>query len=141
MNGDRKKTAEVWLFDVDGTLVDSFDAQHLRPYVRELFTELTARGISVAVWSAGGIAHATQIVDRHQLGDFVSSIDDKVVGADGYWELPASLDSSNVNVVCVDDQPVQLPKSVQVRKVFPYLRPNPHDRALAFEGIISVHQM
>ena len=34
-------------------------------------------------------------------------------------------------MICVDDQPAQLPAGVDSITVFPYLRANPHDRALA----------
>ena len=76
---------EVWLFDVDGTIVDSFDAQHLRPLVAELFQALRASGAIVAVWSAGGVQHASKVIARHGLAGHASGCFDKSLDTDGRW--------------------------------------------------------
>ena len=118
-----------WLFDVDGTLVDSFDATELRPLVLELFETLRDANRIIDVWSAGGADHARIVIVRHGLDRYVSAYDDKRIGEDGRWLLPDGV--SPADLVCVDDQPAQLPAGVSTIAVFPYLRANPHDRALA----------
>ncbi|MDO8361575.1 MAG: HAD family hydrolase [Actinomycetota bacterium] len=130
MQHDEPDTQEQWCFDVDGTLVDSFDAQHVRPLVVELFVAIQRAGHAIHVWSAGGIAHARTVLERHGLAHHVTDVHDKVPGADGRWQLPDALVESP-NVVCVDDQPDRLPSTTRVVGVFPYLQPNPHDRDLA----------
>lgn len=125
---------EVWLFDVDGTIVDSFDAQHLRPLVAELFQALRASGAIVAVWSAGGVQHASKVIARHGLAGHASGCFDKSLDTDGRWTLPVAVHGEGYAVVCVDDQPAQLPLGIDRRVVvFPYLTPDPHDRALLAE--------
>ena len=44
----------VWVFDVDGCLVDSLTGTSLRPGAATLLAGLRARGRTVIVWSAGG---------------------------------------------------------------------------------------
>ena len=129
MTADQNRT--VWLFDIDGTIVDSFDAQHLRPLVTELFAAIRANGATVAVWSAGGIRHATRVLARHGLAEQVEACFDKAVDDGGMWVLPTELDAGGTTVVCVDDQPAQLPLAIDRHIiVFPYLGADPHDRAL-----------
>ena len=122
---------EIWLFDIDGTLVDSFDAEHLRPLVIELLAAVRARGASIFAWSAGGAAHAQRVVDRHGLSATVDGCHDKVVGADGRWDVQHIPGGSAISITCVDDQPDRLPRDARSIGVFPYLRPDPHDRGLA----------
>jgi hypothetical protein len=118
---------ETWLFDVDGTLVDSFDAEHLRPLVRDVFGVLHARGECIAVWSAGGVDHARNVMVRHRLDHHICAFHDKVIGIDGFWMLAHIRGSGSI--VCVDDQPSLLPTDGERLIVFPYLRANAHDRA------------
>ncbi|CAB4365127.1 MAG: hypothetical protein F2681_13585 [Actinobacteria bacterium] len=120
----------AWCFDVDGTIVDSFDAQHLRPYAAELFHALRQSGSVIHIWSAGGVAHARTVIERHGLTHHVAGFHDKNPGPDGRWEMPAEL-SDHGDVVCVDDQPDRLPTASRHVRVFPYLHANPHDRDLA----------
>ncbi|MFI5040579.1 MAG: HAD family hydrolase [Acidimicrobiales bacterium] len=122
---------DIWLFDVDGTLVDSFDAEHLRPLVVDLFTEIRAAGAAIAVWSAGGAEHARRVIDRHGLAAHVERCHDKPPGVDGRWVLHPWMCLERTRVICVDDQPERLPAVHHVIGVFPYLRPDAHDRALA----------
>ncbi|MCU1395524.1 MAG: hypothetical protein JWM34_3952 [Ilumatobacteraceae bacterium] len=120
---------DQWLFDIDGTLVDSFDAQHLRPLVIDLFEAVRQARGAIAVWSAGGIAHAQAVISRHGLHDAVDSFHPKDIDACGRWSLPHRLDLEHT--ICVDDQPAQLPAVGRTFTVFPYLRANPHDRGLS----------
>ena len=120
----------AWCFDVDGTLVDSFDAQHLRPFATELFHALRQAGAPIHVWSAGGIPHARTVLERHGLAHHVVGFHDKTPGADGRWQRPDAL-SEHDDVVYVDDQPDRLPAHSRQHRVFPYLHANPHDRDLA----------
>ena len=121
----------LWLFDIDGTLVDSFDAQHLRPLVLELFATIQSSGAAIGVWSAGGIAHAEHVAQRHGLTPAITHFFEKSIHADGYWAVHPDALRDYSPIVCVDDQPSRLPSTVEAIRVFPYLRPNPHDRALA----------
>jgi hypothetical protein len=131
MGSVRLSDREIWLFDIDGTLVDSFDAEHLRPLVIELFTAVRARGARIFAWSAGGAAHAQRVVDRHGLSADVDGCHDKIVGVDGRWDVQHILGGNAISITCVDDQLDRLPRVAHSIGVFPYLRPNPHDRGLA----------
>lgn len=122
-------TGGAWLFDVDGSLVDSLTGTSLRPLAREVLVAVAAAGRDVLVWSAGGGDYARRVVDRHALGGLVRGFFDKERrGGDGRWPLPASL--GDVRVVCVDDRPEEVPVSAELIAVPPYLAPDPHDRGL-----------
>ena len=125
----RYPVPEVWCFDLDGCLVDSMAGTHLRPFARELLTELIARDVDVRIWSAGGAEYSERVAARVGIGDLISSYHFKERGADGKWGLPPL--PSGAGVVCVDDQPEGVPDHVRTIRVFPYLGPRPHDQALA----------
>lgn len=118
----------MWLFDLDGCLVDSMGGTILRPHARELLEALTDRGTSVHVWSAGGDDYASRVAARVGIADLVSGFHTKVREASGRWALP--LPAHDVELVCVDDQPEGVPADVTTIAVFPFIGARPHDRAL-----------
>jgi phosphoglycolate phosphatase-like HAD superfamily hydrolase len=126
-----------WRFDVDGCLVDSFAGTSLRPHAAELLGALKAAGCEVTVWSAGGADHAARVLDRVGIAHLVDGVHDKDRGPDGRWTLD---DVDAADLVCVDDQPEGLPDGVEAVAVFPYIGPDPNDRALQriLEGLSAV---
>jgi phosphoglycolate phosphatase-like HAD superfamily hydrolase len=115
-----------WRFDLDGTLVDSLTASHLRPHAVNLLAVLRSCGCEITVWSAGGVPYARGIVARLPVGAYVDDIVEKARGADGRWCPSGALDE----LAFVDDQPEGLPLGAEIHPVFPYVAPNQHDRAL-----------
>jgi hypothetical protein len=117
---------ELWLFDLDGCLVDSFDGTNLRPLARELLEALLRQGHGVDIWSAGGAEYAERVATRVAIDHLIGSFWTKERGPSGKWSLPQEL--AGLRVVCVDDQPDGVPQGVEKIAVFPYLGPNPHDQ-------------
>jgi len=130
---DPDRTTTVWVFDVDGTLIDAMTGQSLRPGADELLSHLADCGSLVLLWSAGGAEYARRRaaergVDRH-FGGFHGK---ETRGADGRY-LTAFLDAHRLagrDIVFVDDMPADLPIGADVVGVRPYLAANHHDRGL-----------
>jgi long-chain acyl-CoA synthetase len=123
-------TEEVWVFDVDGCLIDSLTGTSVRPGAVELLSQLRSRGCGLLLWSAGGAEYARRRAREHGLVDFFDAFHDKE-GRDAAGRyvtdaLPADLGS----LVFVDDRPEDMPVGANVVAVAPYLVDNPHDRAL-----------
>ena len=119
---------EVWLFDLDGCLVDSFAATHVRPLAHEALHAVRGAGARVVLWSAGGADYAERVAGRVGIATHFHGFRSKDRGADGRWTLDVGVPSSRVT--CVDDQPDGLPQHVRTIALFPYIGVNPHDRAL-----------
>jgi beta-phosphoglucomutase-like phosphatase (HAD superfamily) len=115
-----------WRFDLDGTLVDSLSATHVRPHAVDLLEALRAHRCEITVWSAGGIEYASGVVARVALAPYVDEVMEKRRGSDGWWQVGDQAGE----LACVDDQPEGLPPGVEVHAVFPYVGANRHDRAL-----------
>jgi long-chain acyl-CoA synthetase len=120
----------TWVFDVDGTVIDSLTGSSLRPRTVDLLTHLRTLGCQTVLWSAGGAAYAGERAGQHGVDHLVDAFQDK----DGRDEagrylvhrfLPA-LDG----VVFVDDRPEDMPAGAEVVSVSPYISPDPHDRGL-----------
>lgn len=119
----------LWLFDLDGCLVDSTSGTILRPHARELLEQIIARGAVVHIWSAGGDDYAQRVAERVGIADLVVEFHTKVRGDSGTWHLPAP--AMSADLVCVDDQPEGVPSHVRTISVFPFIGARPHDRTLA----------
>jgi phosphoglycolate phosphatase-like HAD superfamily hydrolase len=122
--------SETWVFDVDGTVVDSLSGTSLRPHAEALLTHLRGRGCRLLLWSAGGAAYARQRAQEHALEAFVDDFHDKQ-GRDsaGRYVVHRFLGALE-GAVFVDDRPEDLPVGAEVVAVSPYLAPDLHDRGL-----------
>lgn len=123
-------SSETWVFDVDGTVVDSLSGTSLRPHVEALLVHLQARGCRLVLWSAGGAAYARERAAQHDLHWLVDAFHDKE-GRDsaGRYVVHRFLDALE-GAVFIDDRPEDLPVGAEVVAVSPYLAPDPHDRGL-----------
>ncbi|MHB8463996.1 MAG: HAD family hydrolase [Acidimicrobiales bacterium] len=118
----------VWLFDVDGCIIDSLLGVSLRPGTVALLTDLRQSGCTVLAWSAGGASYARRRAEEHALGALFDGFYAKDGrDADGRYVLPRP--AQGPGVVFVDDRPEDLPATADVIVVSPYLAANPHDRA------------
>jgi long-chain acyl-CoA synthetase len=125
----------TWAFDLDGCLVGTLAPDDLRPLARELLESVRSSGATLVVWSAGGTEYARRIAARTGIADLVDGFYDKLRGRDGKWPLevfPPDL----VPIVCVDDDPEDVPEGIRVLAVTPYLGRRPHDRGL--ETIVAI---
>jgi long-chain acyl-CoA synthetase len=120
----------TWVFDVDGTLVDSLTGTSLRPGALILLALARASGASVLLWSAGGADYARHRAVVTEIDHLVDGYHDKDGrDADGRYST-AHVFAAIDGVVFVDDRPDDLPLGADVIAVAPYLSPNPHDRGL-----------
>jgi phosphoglycolate phosphatase-like HAD superfamily hydrolase len=121
----------AWLFDVDGTLLDSVTGTSLRPLARELLGGLHERGVPVLLWSAGGADYARRRAEGAGIAGLVTAVHVKERrDRQGHWVLP-DLPAEHAPAVLVDDQPEELPPVAEVVGVSPYVGPNPRDTGLA----------
>lgn len=134
---------ETWVFDVDGTVIDSQTGSSLRPQVRALLAHLHQRSCAVVLWSAGGADYARQRAEQHGLASLVDAFHDKD-GRDecGRYVVHRFLDGL-AGAVFVDDRPEDMPDDADVVPVSPYIAQDPHDRglrpALERAGLDSCH--
>lgn len=122
-------TARVWVFDVDGTLVDSLTGSSLRPGAEALLRRLREQGHRVLLWSAGGADYARRRAEEQGLAALFDGFHAKVDRDTHGRYLPDFLDGA-LAAVFVDDRPEDMPVGAAVVAVSPYLAANPHDRAL-----------
>ena len=125
-------TKAVWVFDVDGCIVDSLTGTSLRPGTRELLEHLRReRGRRVIVWSAGGGEYAERRAREAGIDHLADAFHAKEQrDAAGRYRTDHFLADPGL-AVFVDDRPEDLPVGVSVVAVSPYLAANPHDRGLA----------
>jgi hypothetical protein len=122
--------ATQWLFDVDGTLIDSLSGTTLRPGAAELLERVRATGATVILWSAGGAEYARARAASLGIEHLVDEFHDKDGrDADGRYLLPPTV--ALAGATFVDDRPEDMPIGATVVAVSPYLSGNTHDRALA----------
>lgn len=120
----------VWVFDLDGTLIDSLTGESIRPYAVPLLRTLRESGTTVVVWSAGGGDYARQRCDDHGVTHLVDEFYDKEVrDAEGRW-VSSHIRADATYLTFVDDRPEETPTSGRLLAVRPYIGPNPHDRGL-----------
>lgn len=119
---------EVWLFDVDGCLVDALSGSALRPHTVELLNALNQYGAVVTVWSAGGAEYAERRAREHGFHHLVDGFypkGDKDV--DTQWTV-THIPDHHLPTVMIDDQPEYLPAIARVIAVRPFLGPGSFDR-------------
>ena len=121
----------LWVFDVDGCLIDSLTGTSLRPGAGELLATLRQRGHRVVLWSAGGADYARQRAAIHGIDAHVDAFHDKAERDERRRYLVSAFAADLHGAVFVDDHPEDLPIDAEVIEVSPYLSHNPHDRALA----------
>ena len=120
----------VWVFDVDGCLIDSLTGTSLRPGAVELLEELRRRRCRVLLWSAGGAEYARARAAEHGVDGFFNAFHDKQ-GRDAAGRyLTGAFCDSLAGLVFVDDRPEDMPEGADVIAVTPYLTNDPHDRGL-----------
>lgn len=122
--------AHTWVFDVDGTVIDSLTGSSLRPHTADLLAHLRTTGCQTVLWSAGGADYAGERADQHGVAHLVDAFHDKD-GRDeaGRYVVHRFL-RELAGVVFVDDRPEDMPVGAEVVSVSPYISPDPHDRGL-----------
>jgi long-chain acyl-CoA synthetase len=120
----------IWVFDVDGTIVDSMTGRSLRPLARELLAHLHTSGATLILWSAGGEQYARGRATDHGVAECFSDFRAKRGRDDAGRYLTSSFLDPDAGVVFVDDMPQDLPVDADVIAVRPYLAHNIHDRGL-----------
>ena len=119
-----------WVFDVDGSLVDSLTGTSLRPGARALLAHLAERDDRVLCWSAGGREYAGQRIAQFGLDPFVSGCFGKDRRDDSGFYVTSHLPLGAGPSVFVDDRPEDLAPGLTVVALQPYLAEDPHDRGL-----------
>lgn len=123
--------ARVWVFDVDGCLVDSLTGASLRPGAIELLRLVRRGAATVILWSAGGAEYARRRAEEHGIVELFDGFFDKAARDDaGRYVTPAFLGDTTL-AVFVDDRPEDMPVGAAVIAVSPYLAHNPHDTGLS----------
>lgn len=121
----------VWVFDVDGCLIDSLTGSSLRPGAQDLLERLRAHGCTVLVWSAGGAEYAHRRAEERAIAHLVDGFHEKERrDSTGRYVTDAFLDGLD-GVVFVDDRPEDMPVGADVIAVRPYIADNAHDTGLA----------
>jgi long-chain acyl-CoA synthetase len=126
----------VWVFDVDGTLIDSLTGTSLRPGTAELLTELRSTGCRTVLWSAGGARYARDRAVEHGIADLCDGFADKAA-RDGEGRFIAAFLDDVGAAVFVDDRPEDVPVGAHVVALHPYIAHNPHDRGFARAGLTA----
>ncbi len=122
--------AQVWAFDVDGTLVGSIRSGSLRPGAVELLLALAARSITCVLWSAGGAEYARRTATRHHIQSYFVAFYGKGERGPGGRYAPGGFDIAHRPTVFVDDSPIDLPVGAQIVAVAQFLGNNFADRVL-----------
>ncbi|HEY2811937.1 MAG TPA: HAD family hydrolase [Acidimicrobiales bacterium] len=119
---------ELWVFDVDGCLIDSLTGNSLRPGTVALLEQLHSSGATIVLWSAGGAEYAEARATSHGIARYVHQFEAKQ-DRDPYGRyIPHFV--NDTDAVFVDDRPEDMPLDADVITVSPYIGPNPHDRGL-----------
>ena len=130
------RSAQRWVFDVDGTLIDSLTGSSLRPLTISVLSALQSAGHSLVLWSAGGAEYARQRASQHGIDRFFVRFAAKAErGRDRRYLLDAMAECEQ-STIFVDDVPEDLPSTAIVVRVWPYLSCDPHDRGL--QSVIQV---
>lgn len=119
----------VWVFDVDGTIIDSLTGSSIRPGTVEALAWLRAEGRVVLLWSAGGADYARDRAAQHGIDGYFDGFFDKA-DRDGGGRYVAPFLADLGIATFVDDRPEDMPAGAQVIAVSPYLTDDPFDRGL-----------
>lgn len=121
----------MWVFDVDGCLIDSLTGTSLRPGTLELLIHLRDGGARLVLWSAGGREYARRCAETHGVGHLFDLFAAKAERDPlGRYRADHVVDGA-IQAVFVDDRPEDMPVGATVVAVSPYIAPHPHDRGLA----------
>jgi phosphoglycolate phosphatase-like HAD superfamily hydrolase len=121
---------DVWVFDVDGTLIGSIRSDRLRPGVEELLETLHARNATLVVWSAGGADYAYRMLAKFELAHYFSAFyakDER--GADGRYVVDHMSPEHRPGTL-VDDYPHDVAEAGRIIGVRQFLGGNPSDAGL-----------
>jgi hypothetical protein len=119
----------VWVFDLDGCLIDALTGARLRPGAATLLGDLRAVADRLLLWSAGGAGYARRRAEAVGIAHLFDDIHDKDErSSDGCYVAAFVSDLSAA--VFVDDTPGDVPRAATVIPVRPYLAPHDHDRGL-----------
>ena len=119
-----------WVFDIDGSLVDSLTGMSLRPGAEALLAHLVARDDRVLCWSAGGQEYAAQRIAQFGLDSVVNGCFGKERRDGSGFYLSSHLPLGPGPTVFVDDRPEDLSPDLTVIALSPYLTDDPNDRGL-----------
>ena len=122
--------ATSWVFDVDGTLVDSLTGTSLRPGARDLLAFLAAGDARVIFWSAGGCDYAAQRAAQFGMEPLVNGFFSKEGRDERGFYTTSHLGLGPEPAFFVDDRPEDLSPVLTVIAVSPYLAEDAHDRGL-----------
>lgn len=125
----------TWVFDVDGTILDSLTGSSLRPGVQEVLARLRADGCRVLLWSAAGADYARSRAAQHGVEHLFDGFHDKAVRDEAGRYVATFLDAP-LAATYVDDRPEDMPAGATVVAVSPYLADDPFDRGLA-RGLLA----
>lgn len=128
-DGDDGTGTDVWVFDVDGTIIDSLTGTSLRPGTADVLSRLSTQGCSLLLWSAGGGDYARRRAVEHGLADLFSGFHSKQRNDDGYFGATFLADPASATFV--DDRPEDLCGVWRIRSVAPYVAHDPHDTAMS----------
>ncbi|HEU4428885.1 MAG TPA: NIF family HAD-type phosphatase [Myxococcota bacterium] len=121
---------EVWVFDVDGCLIDAMTGRSLRPLAAVLLGELRERGAEIVLWSAAGAEYARRKAAFVGIAELVAAFYAKTTrDAAGRWSA-AHLAPEHRAATFIDDMPDEAPHSPRLIPVSPYIAENAHDGGL-----------
>lgn len=121
----------LWVFDVDGCLIDALTGTSLRPGAAGLLRRLRDADGRLLLWSAGGSIYAHRRAVQHSLESLFEGFYSKDLrDADGYYRTD-HLPLSETSATFVDDQPGDLRPDHRIIPVSPYLIADCHDTGLS----------
>jgi phosphoglycolate phosphatase-like HAD superfamily hydrolase len=121
---------DVWVFDVDGTLIGSVRSDRLRPGVEELITTLEASNTTLVVWSAGGAEYAERMLGQFGLAHrFRAFYHKETRNAAGRYQVDHMHPEHRPGTL-VDDYPGEVTERGRIIGVRQFLGGNPADDGL-----------
>ena len=130
MDPGGSESAEVWAFDLDGTLIGSVRSDVLRPHAVTLLHELARREVTCVLWSAGGSAYARRHAIAHGIETSFAAFYGKVERDDHRRYVTDHFAPAHLPLIFVDDAPQDIPLGATVIAVPQFIGGNPADSAL-----------